>query len=46
MAMVHDLGDFLRVGFRERAAEDGEILREYVDQTAIDAPEAGDESIA
>ncbi len=44
--VVHDLCNFLRVGFRERAAEDGEILREDVDQAAIDAAEAGDESVA
>ena len=44
--VIHDFGNFLRVGLRERAAEDGEILREDVDQAAVDAPEAGDESVA
>ena len=44
--MVHDFGNFLRVGFRERAAEYGEILREDVDEASVDAPEAGDESVA
>ena len=43
---VHDLADFLRVGFRERAAEDGEVLREDVDQAAIDVAVAGDEAVA
>ena len=43
---VHDLADFLRVGFRERAAEDGEVLREDVDQAAVDAAVAGDEAVA
>ncbi len=37
---------FLRVGFGEGAAEDGEILREDVDQAAVDAAVAGDEAIA
>ena len=43
---VHDLADLLRVGFGERAAEDGEILREDVDQAAVDAAVAGDEAVA
>ena len=43
---VHDLADFLRVGFGERAAEDGEILREDVDEAAVDAAVAGDEAVA
>ncbi len=43
---VHDLADFLRVGFGKRAAEDGEILREDVDRAAVDAAVAGDEAIA
>ena len=43
---VHDLADFLRVGFGERAAEDREVLREDVDQAAVDAAVAGDEAIA
>ena len=43
---VHDLADFLRVGLRERAAEHREILREHVDQAAVDAAVAGDEAVA
>ena len=43
---VHDLADLLRVGFRKRAAEDREILREDVDQAAVDAAVAGDEAVA
>ena len=43
---VHDLADFLRVGFRERSAEDREILRENVDEAAVDVAEAGDEAVA
>ena len=33
---IHDLADLLGVGFRERAAEDGEVLGEDVDQPAVD----------
>ncbi len=44
--MVHDLADFLGVGFRERAAEDGEVLREDVDQAGVDVAVAGDEAVA
>src|ERR1022692_4036439 len=44
--VVHDLTDFLRVGFRERAAEDGEVLRENVDEAAGDVAVAGDEAVA
>ena len=43
---VHDLADLEGIGFRERAAKHGEILREHVDQPAVDAPEAGDETVA
>src|SRR5216683_4946976 len=43
---VHDLADFLRVGFGERTAKNGKVLRENVNQTAVDAAEAGDEAIA
>ena len=43
---VHDLADFEGVGFGERAAEDGEVLREDVDQAAVDAAVAGDEAVA
>ena len=43
---IHDLADFRGVGFRERPAEHREILRENVDQAAVDAAVAGDESVA
>ena len=43
---VHDLDDLGGVGFRERAAEDGEVLREDEDQAAVDAAVAGDEAVA
>ena len=43
---VHHLADFLRVGFRERSAEDGEILREDVGQAAVDAAIAADHAVA
>ena len=43
---VHDLDDFGGVGFRERSAEDGEVLRENEDQAALDAAVAGDEAVA
>ena len=33
---VHDLDDLLRVGFRERTSEYGEILREDEGQAAVD----------
>src|SRR5207248_2986479 len=34
------------VGFRERAAEDGEVLREDKNQAAFDASVTGDEAVA
>ena len=37
---VHDFADFRGVGFGERAAEHGEILREDVDQAAVDAADS------
>jgi len=43
---VHDFYDFSGVGFRERTAEHGEILREDVHEAAVDAAVAGDEAIA
>ncbi len=43
---IHDFGDFRGVGFGERAAENGEILREDVHQAAADAAVAGDEAVA
>ena len=43
---VHDLDDLGRVGFGERSAEDGEVLREGVDEAAIDAAVSGDDAVA
>ena len=34
------------MSFRQRAAEDGEILRKYKDQPAVDGARAGDDAIA
>ena len=43
---VHDLHDFGGVGFRQRSAEDGEVLRKRVDRPAVDAAVARDDAIA
>ena len=43
---VHDLDDFGGVGFRQRTAEDGEVLGENKDQATLDAAIAGDEAVA
>ncbi len=43
---VHNLDDLLGVGFRERTAEDREVLREHVGGTAVDQAVAGDEAVA
>ena len=43
---VHDLADLLGVGLGERAAEDGEVLGEDVDQPAVDRAVAADDSVA
>ncbi len=43
---VHDLDDLGGVGLGERAAEDGEVLREDEDDAAVDAAVAGDEAVA
>jgi len=42
---VHYLADLERVGFRERSAKHGEILRKNIDQPAVDTSVAGDEAI-
>src|SRR5260370_41140875 len=34
------------MGLGERAAEDGEVLRENIDKAPVDAAEAGDEAVA
>ena len=44
--VVHDLADLLRVGFGQRAAEDGEILREHEYQATVDGAIAGDHTVA
>ena len=43
---VLDLDDLLRVGRRERAAEDGEVLDEHIDEAAVDRAPAGDDAVA
>jgi hypothetical protein len=43
---VHDLADLRRVRLGERAAEHGEVLREHVDEPAVDAAVAGDHAVA
>ena len=46
IAMSMTLHDLRGVGFRQRAAEDGEVLREGVDDAAVDAAVAGDDAVA
>jgi hypothetical protein len=43
---VHDLADLARIGLRQRAAEDGEVLGEDVDQAAVDRAVAGHHAVA
>ena len=43
---VHHLADLLGVRLAQRAAEDGEVLREDVDEAAVDAAVAGDDAVA
>ncbi len=43
---VHHLADLGGVGFRQRAAEHGEVLREGVDDAAVNAAVAGDHAVA
>src|SRR5438093_1228348 len=43
---VHDLADLPRVGLGERAAEDGEVLREDEHRAPVDAARAGDDPVA
>ena len=38
--------DLLRVGLGKRSAENGEILREDIYETAVDQAVAGDETVA
>ncbi len=44
--LVHHLADLLGVRFRERTAEDGEVLAEDEHQPAIDHAVAGDDAVA
>ena len=44
--MVHDLADFLGMCFRQRAAEDREVLREDEDEAAVDGPVADHDTVA
>ena len=43
---IHDLHDLRGVGFRQRAAEHGEVLREGEDLPAVDEAVAGDDAVA
>src|SRR3546814_8746527 len=46
LRLVHHLADFFGVAFRQRAAENGEVLTEDIDEAAVDRPRAGDDAIA
>ena len=43
---VHHLADLLGMRFRQRAAEDGEILAKDIDRAAVDGAPAGDDAVA
>src|SRR5699024_7658326 len=43
---IHDLADFLRMGFRKRTAKDGEILTEHIDHAPVDRAPAGNYPVA
>ncbi len=43
---VHDLADFLCVGFAEGTAEDREVLGKDIDQAAVDAAVSGNDAVA
>ena len=43
---VHDLDDLLAEDLAERAAEDGEVLREHAHRPAVDGAVAGDDAVA
>ena len=43
---IHDLADLRGVGFRERAAEDREVLGEEIDQAAVDRAVAAHHAVA
>lgn len=44
--IVHDLHDLFGVPLRKRAAEDGEVLAEDIDEAAVDRAAAGDDTVA
>ena len=46
LGQVHQLDHLLGEGLAERAAEDGEVLREDRDLAAVDRAEAGDDAVA
>ena len=43
---IHDFANLLRVGFRQRPAEHGEVLREDINHTAVDRAPAGHNTVA
>ena len=43
---IHDLHDLRGVGFRQRSAEHGEVLREREDLASVDQAVAGDDAVA
>src|SRR3546814_7395484 len=43
--LVHDLADLFGMALRQRAAEDGEILAEDIDEAAVDRARPGDDAI-
>jgi hypothetical protein len=43
---VHDLADLLRVALAQRPAEDGEVLREDIDEAPVNGARARDHAIA
>src|SRR3546814_12453876 len=43
--LVHDLADLFGMALRQRAAEDGEILDEDIDEAAVDRARPGDDAI-
>src|SRR3546814_13768586 len=44
--LFHHLADFLGMTLRQRAAENGEILAEDIDEAAVDRPRSGDDAVA
>ena len=44
--IVHDLHDLLGMALGKRAAEDGEVLAEDIDEPAVDRAAAGDDAVA